>query len=194
MPAPSAATRPQRPISQRSDFPGVMIARPGELARPGSRAARLRGAPAGVPLFTEWGLGNRDLRANWQRARKWLIANAPSKREAAELDATLPRSMTFNHLRRTFCSQMRNAGVSLDDCAKLLGHEDRTMVELVYGVTAMATLHRAVTKLPAMALPPERLPQSPRAVAPAQASPARRTKGRGCRSGHTTGMSAYRGD
>jgi integrase len=119
---------------------------------------RLRSARPGVPLFTDWGSGNRDLQANWQRARAWLLAEAKTSRRRAELDAELPHSLNFNDLRRTFCSQMKNAGVSLEDCAELLGHEDIAMVKLVYGQTAMATLRAAVAKLPAMTLPPQSLP------------------------------------
>lgn len=120
---------------------------------------RLSGTQAAEPLFIEWGSGNRDLKSNWHRARARLIMLAKTQREKADLDAMLPTSLTFNDLRRTFCSQMRNAGVSVDDCAKLLGHEDRAMVELVYGQTAMDTLHKAVAKLPAMQLPPGRRPR-----------------------------------
>jgi integrase len=120
---------------------------------------RLRHAQPGKPLFTDWGSGNRDLNANWARARAWLLERAPSKRDRAELEATLPHSLTFNDLRRTFCSQMKNAGVSLEDCAELLGHEDIAMVKLVYGHTAMDTLRKAVAKLPEMALPPQAVPR-----------------------------------
>jgi site-specific recombinase XerD len=118
---------------------------------------RLRTAQPGRPLFTDWGSGNRDLKANWKRARAWLIEQAPTSRAAAELDAVLPQSLTFNDLRRTCCSLMRNAGVSKDDCAALLGHTDTRMVSLVYAHTADATLHAAIAKLPVMGLPPEAL-------------------------------------
>lgn len=117
---------------------------------------RLGQACPGEPLFIDWGSGNRDLQANWQRARVWLLEveeKRGGERARAELDEILPRSLTFNDLRRTFCSLMKNAGVSEADCAELLGHEDVEMVKLVYGKTAMATLHAAVAKLPAMRLP-----------------------------------------
>ncbi len=127
---------------------------------------RLKGALPGQPLFVEWGSGNRDLRANWGRARKWLLAQAVSKAERAGLEVTLPKSLTFNDLRRTFCSQMRNAGVSLDDCVELLGHSDRTMVEQVYGHTSMDTLRKAVAKLPAMTLPESRPAKRPPTISP----------------------------
>jgi len=123
---------------------------------------RLREASAGQPLFSDWGSGNRDLRSNWQRARAWLLERAgqeSGQRARADLEAVLPATLTFNDLRRTFCSLMKNAGVSLEDCAELLGHEDVTMVKLVYGHTAMETLHRAVAKLPEMSLPPQEPPR-----------------------------------
>lgn len=120
---------------------------------------RVRNARAGVPLFTDWGSGNRDLKANWQRARTSLLSRAKSSGQRADLDTTLPKSLTFNDMRRTFCSQMKNAGVSLEDCAELLGHSDLAMVKLVYGHTSIDTLRAAVARLPAMTLPPEALPR-----------------------------------
>jgi Phage integrase family len=122
---------------------------------------RLKHTAPGQALFTDWGSGNRDLQANWRRARAWLLKRAEEKggkRARAELDEVLPTGLTFNGLRRTFCSQMKNAGVSLDDCAELLGHEDLAMVKLVYGHTAMDTLRTAVSKLPEMTLPPQPIP------------------------------------
>jgi integrase len=68
----------------------------------------------------------------------------------ADLDETLPVRLTFNDLRRTFCSLMRNAGVSFEDCADLLGHEDITMVRQVYGRAASKTLKAAIARMPAM--------------------------------------------
>jgi integrase len=114
---------------------------------------RMRRARLGVPLFTDWGSGNRDLQANWRRARAALLARAKSRRARQDLDAILPKSLTFNDLRRTFCSLMKNAGVSLDDCAELLGHKDTAMVRLVYGHTTLDRLRAAVAQLPGMALP-----------------------------------------
>lgn len=124
---------------------------------------RVRIVEPGQPLFTNWGSGNRDLNANWARAREARLERAQAqggKRVRVELDARLPTSLTFNDLRRTFCSQMKNSGVSLDDCAELLGHEDDEMVKLVYGHSAMETLHKAVAKLPEMQLPPQALPRT----------------------------------
>lgn len=120
---------------------------------------RMRHVLPGHPLFTEWGSGNRDLKANWRRARAWLLTQCATARDRARLNALLPRALTFNDLRRTFCSLMKNAGVSFDDCAALLGHEDVAMVKLVYGQTQMATLQRAMDKLPAMTVPPQALPR-----------------------------------
>ena len=70
-----------------------------------------------VALFKEWGSGNRDLKANWARAREWLLERTQKrdgKRAHASLDALLPKSLNFDDLGRTFCSQMKNAGVSLE--------------------------------------------------------------------------------
>jgi integrase len=106
---------------------------------------RLDGARHGRPIFVDWGSGNRDLQANWARARRRLVEGNQ------ELEHTLPRGLTFNDLRRTFCSLMRNAGVSFEDCATLLGHTDIEMVRTVYGRTAMDTLHAAVARLPSIA-------------------------------------------
>jgi len=103
---------------------------------------RVQGASG--PLFSEWHSGNRDLNSAWKRARAKLVSND------ADLDETLPRRLTFNDLRRTFCSLMRNAGVSFEDCADLLGHEDITMVRQVYGRAAKKTLKAAIRKMPAM--------------------------------------------
>lgn len=120
---------------------------------------RIRIVEPGKPLFTNWGSGNRDLQANWARARKVLLERArqKGKRAYVELDERLPHSLTFNDLRRTFCSLMMNAGVSDTECAKLLGHGDTEMVKAVYGRMADETLHKAVAKLPEMQLPPEAL-------------------------------------
>jgi len=103
---------------------------------------RVQGAVG--PLFTEWHSGNRDINAAWKRARVRLVA------KDKDLDETLPHRLTFNDLRRTFCSLMRNAGVSFEDCADLLGHEDITMVRQVYGRAAKKTLKAAIAKMPAM--------------------------------------------
>lgn len=94
--------------------------------------------------FSEWHSGNRDLNSAWKRARAKLVSND------ADLDETLPARLTFNDLRRTFCSLMRNAGVSFEDCADLLGHEDITMVRQVYGRAASKTLKAAIAKMPSM--------------------------------------------
>lgn len=127
---------------------------------------RVQGAPPGRPLFVEWGSGNRDLKSNWRRARAELVTPEEGDsphilEEKARLDTTLPKSLNFNDLRRTFCSLMKNAGVSFEDCAELLGHEDIEMVRLVYGLTAMDSKRAAVEKLPDVVVP-ERKPREPR--------------------------------
>lgn len=119
-------------------------------------ARRMRDGSPGEPLWTDWGSGNRDLRANWARARKWLIDQEESVGRKELLMATLPNRLTFNDLRRTFCSLMKAAGVPEDTCADLLGHSDVEMVRAVYGRTSMATLHKAVAQLPSIQLPEER--------------------------------------
>jgi integrase len=96
-------------------------------------------ATPGAPLFVEWASGNRHLSEAWERARKQFLN-----------DEDLPESLCFNDLRRTFCSLLKNAGVSFEDCAELLGHEDLTMVRQVYGHTQMSRLAKAVTCLPSM--------------------------------------------
>lgn len=99
---------------------------------------RILATKGSEPLFTEWGSGNRDLNAAWTRARK-IFADAPE-------------SLCFNDLRRTFCSLMKAAGVSADDCADLLGHADITMVRQVYGKVQLDRLHKAVATLPEIKL------------------------------------------
>lgn len=124
---------------------------------------RMKLVAAGTPLWTDWGSGNRDLRANWARARAWLISKEESVPRKEMLMATLPVGLTFNDLRRTFCSLMKAAGVPEDTCADLLGHKDVEMVRAVYGRTSMDNLHRAVAQLPAIALPDQR-PETVRAT------------------------------
>ncbi len=122
---------------------------------------RLKIAKHGSPVFAPWGKANRDLQANWVRARVALI-NAQYERgnddEGDRLDATLPESLSFNDLRRTFCSLMAAAGVPVHHCADLLGHKSIDMVMEVYRRVAPASLHAAVAKLPTMYLRPEALP------------------------------------
>lgn len=100
---------------------------------------RMADAQSGSPLFAEWGSGNRDLQAAWARARVKLGGTAD-----------LPRTLSFNALRRTFCSMLKNRGVSRDKCADLLGHADTAMVDEVYGQADMDVLRDAVRKLPRM--------------------------------------------
>ena len=63
-----------------------------------------------------------------------------------------------NDLRRTYASWLVNAGVPLQQVARLLGHKSTRMVDLVYGKLSDATLTAAVAKLPALAMPELPLP------------------------------------
>jgi hypothetical protein len=114
---------------------------------------KLKGARRGKPLFAPWGAGDRDLKANWLRARARLIHSAPEGERDA-LEAQLPSSLNFNDLRRTFCSLMAGAGVPLHHCADLMGHKSLAMVMEVYRQISPTALHEAVGMLPALALPP----------------------------------------
>lgn len=126
---------------------------------------KLKHAMVGDRLFRPWGSGNRDLKANWRRARAKLIDTAKragDKSKAAYLQATLPHKLTFNDLRRTFCSLMAKAGVPLHHCADLLGHKDLQMVQAVYRKVSPSSLHAAVNQLPATHVPADASrPQGP---------------------------------
>ncbi len=63
-----------------------------------------------------------------------------------------------NDLRRTYASWLVNAGVPLQQVARLLGHKSTRMVDLVYGKLSDATLTAAVAKLPTVDLPELPLP------------------------------------
>lgn len=143
-------------------------------------ARRLKLVAAGKPMWTDWGSGNRDLKANWSRARKWLIDQEEAVGRKELLMATLPARLTFNDLRRTFCSLMKAAGVPEDTCADLLGHKDVEMVRTVYGRTSMDTLHRAVAQLPVIEVPAAR-PETVRATRRKKAYRDGQAKGRSTR-------------
>jgi integrase len=66
--------------------------------------------------------------------------------------AGIPR-VSPNDLRRTYASWLVNAGVPLQQVARLLGHKSTRMVDLVYGKLSDATLAAAVQKLPALTIP-----------------------------------------
>jgi integrase len=66
--------------------------------------------------------------------------------------------VTPNDLRRTYASWLVNAGVPLQQVARLLGHKSTRMVDLVYGKLSDATLAAAVAKLPTVQLPELPLP------------------------------------
>ncbi len=84
----------------------------------------LRGGHPKGRLFDPWGNAHRDIWAACDRAK-------------------IPR-VSWNDLRRTFGSWLKQAGVSIDDIADQLGHSSTTMVRLVYGVDTPDALARRV--------------------------------------------------
>jgi integrase len=92
----------------------------------------LQDAPRGVPLFAPWNESacDRQLKEACKRAK-------------------VPRC-SFGDLRRTFCSLLANAQVSLQHCAKLMGHSSLDMVMRVYAKISSESLQSAISCLPAL--------------------------------------------
>lgn len=145
---------------------------------------QLKNANPDEPLFKEWQNSNRDLKAAWRRARQNIIQRRVTEtqtlkgeplqdklREIRTLERTLPQSLCFNDLRRTFCSQMAKAGVPLQTCADIMGHADDAMVKRVYRRCAPAQLQAAMDMMPAIALPPVQFPKPKKALEPAAPVP-----------------------
>lgn len=108
---------------------------------------KLEHSTPGQPLFEHWapGRASEELARAWKRARKNLIASgAPASK--------LSETLSFNDLRRSFCSLMASAGVPMQHCAKLLGHSGLDMVMRVYGRLSDESLIAAVDALPAIDL------------------------------------------
>lgn len=112
-------------------------------------AKKLARAKPGKPLFEPWASARRDLQNAWDRARK--AAEKAAAKQKKPLTGW-PEKISHNDLRRTYCSQLCNAGVPMQHAAKLLGHADLTMVQTIYGRLAPETLAAAVAKLPSMDL------------------------------------------
>jgi integrase len=111
--------------------------------------AKLKTAEPGEPLFEYWARGSaeRDLKAAWKRARRDALEKA--KRKGRVLTGW-PERISFNDLRRTFCSAMTTAGVPMQHCAELMGHASSDMVQFVYARLAPDSLHAAVDMLPGL--------------------------------------------
>jgi integrase len=86
----------------------------------------IAGARAQGPLFDRWRAAHRDLERACRRAG-------------------IPR-VSWNDLRRTFGSWLKQAGVPLDDIADLLGHTSTTMVRRVYGQDTPQALEQRIRK------------------------------------------------
>lgn len=126
---------------------------------------KLESADPDKPVFEKWQNADRDIKAAWRRARQKLIKrriDAGDTKGAKTLEQTLPHSLCLNDLRRTFCSQMAKAGVPLQTCADILGHEDDTMVKRVYRRCAPAQLQSAMEMMPTIALPKATLQRAPK--------------------------------
>jgi len=114
----------------------------------------LRDAPGKDTLFEPWGNARRDIIRACERAQRKMIGAAArrpweelSKTEQAEWLAKIPfPKVTWNDLRRTFASLLRQRGVRVDDLADLLGHADTKMARMVYGQDTPERLATAVQR------------------------------------------------
>lgn len=146
---------------------------------------KLKGADPAKPLFEPWGGARRDIAAAWRRARRNLIRrrlDAGDVVGAKQLEMVLPRAITMNDLRRTFCSQMFKAGASIRECADLMGHEDEDMVRAVYRRVAPSHLAKVADLMPAVTLPAVPLTPQPAAAGAStneHRAPQTRSRGRG---------------
>jgi len=89
----------------------------------------LAGRPKKGPLFPPWTNVGRSLKLACERAG---------------IERVSP-----NDLRRTHSSLLRQAGISLEDLAPIMGHTSTRMLELVYGRTNLEALSRALDRVPA---------------------------------------------
>lgn len=106
---------------------------------------KLKIAKPGKPIFEHWASADRDLRAAYERARETA---AKALRIRIEELTDWPDDLSFNDLRRTFCSLMATRGVPMQHCAKLLGHKSLDMVMEVYSRLTPESLQAAVDTLP----------------------------------------------
>lgn len=109
--------------------------------------AKLAKGQPGRALFEHWASADRDLRAAYLRAR--VTAATALGVTVSDLEGW-PSDLSFNDLRRTFCSLLATRGVPMQHAAKLLGHASLDMVMEVYAQLAPDSLQSAVDMLPAL--------------------------------------------